>query len=48
MNGPRRKPGPLFALDDPVLDDPSLMKLALDGFGGKNRNRRHPGLRRDR
>jgi hypothetical protein len=29
----RRKPGPLFALDDPILDDPSRIDEALEGFG---------------
>lgn len=29
----RRKPRPLFALDDPVLDDPSRVEEALEGFG---------------
>lgn len=28
-----RKPGPLFALDDPVLDDPRRVDEALAGFG---------------
>ena len=28
-----RKPGALFALDDPILDDPSRADEALDGFG---------------
>jgi hypothetical protein len=28
-----RKPGALFALDDPVLDDPARVDEALDGFG---------------
>jgi hypothetical protein len=27
------KPGPLFALADPVLDDPARVDEALDGFG---------------
>jgi len=31
----RRKPGPLFALDDPVLDDPGRVDEALEGFGGE-------------
>lgn len=31
----RRKPGPLFALEDPVLDDPSRADEALAGFGGE-------------
>lgn len=30
---PSRKPSPLFALDDPVLDDPDRVDEALDGFG---------------
>lgn len=29
----RRKPHPLFALDDPVLDDPHRADEALQGFG---------------
>lgn len=29
----RRKPGPLFALDDPLLDDPQRVDEALEGFG---------------
>jgi hypothetical protein len=29
----RRKPGALFALSDPVLDDPSRVEQALEGFG---------------
>jgi hypothetical protein len=29
----RRKPRALFALDDPVLDDPERVVEALDGFG---------------
>jgi hypothetical protein len=29
----RRKPGVLFALKDPVLDDPSRTEEALEGFG---------------
>lgn len=28
-----RRPGPLFALDDPLLDDPHRVDEALDGFG---------------
>ncbi len=28
-----RKPGPLFALADPVLDDPDRVEEALEGFG---------------
>jgi ribbon-helix-helix protein len=33
-NSPRRpKPRPLFALEDPVLDDPSRTDEALEGFG---------------
>jgi hypothetical protein len=36
LNQPReRKPGPLFALDDPLLDDPERVDEALEGFGGK-------------
>jgi hypothetical protein len=31
----RRKPRPLFALEDPVLDDPSRVDEALAGFGGE-------------
>jgi len=27
------KPGPLFALSDPVLDDPDRVDEALEGFG---------------
>jgi ribbon-helix-helix protein len=30
---PRRKPGALFALSDPVLDDPMRAEEALEGFG---------------
>lgn len=30
-----RKPQPLFALDDPVLDDPGRVDEALEGFGGE-------------
>lgn len=30
-----RKPGPLFALDDPVLDDPHRVDEALEGFGSE-------------
>lgn len=30
----RRKPGALFALSDPVLDDPDRAEQALEGFGG--------------
>jgi Ribbon-helix-helix domain len=30
---PRSKPRPLFALDDPVLDDPDRVDEALEGFG---------------
>lgn len=30
---PRRKPGALFALLDPVLDDPDRAEQALEGFG---------------
>jgi Ribbon-helix-helix protein, copG family len=29
----RRKPGAIFALDDPVLDDPTRVEEALEGFG---------------
>jgi Arc/MetJ-type ribon-helix-helix transcriptional regulator len=29
----RAKPGALFALSDPVLDDPSRVEEALEGFG---------------
>jgi len=29
----RRKPGPLFALNDPILDDPERNDEALEGFG---------------
>ena len=29
----RRKPGALFALSDPVLDDPNRVEEALEGFG---------------
>lgn len=29
----RGKPGPLFALADPVLDDPDRVDEALEGFG---------------
>ncbi len=29
----KRKPGPLFALDDPLLDDPERVDEALEGFG---------------
>lgn len=28
-----RKPGALFALEDPVLDDPARVDEALEGFG---------------
>ncbi len=28
-----RKPGPLFALSDPILDDPDRVEEALEGFG---------------
>ncbi len=36
LNQPRkRKPGPLLALDDPVLDDPERVEEALEGFGGE-------------
>ncbi|HEV7482436.1 MAG TPA: ribbon-helix-helix domain-containing protein [Solirubrobacterales bacterium] len=29
----RAKPGALFALSDPVLDDPERVEQALEGFG---------------
>lgn len=29
----RRKPRPLFVLNDPVLDDPERIDEALEGFG---------------
>lgn len=29
----RQKPGALFALSDPVLDDPNRVEQALEGFG---------------
>lgn len=29
----RQKPGVLFALSDPVLDDPERVEQALEGFG---------------
>jgi hypothetical protein len=29
----RRKPRALFALDDPLLDDPTRVDEALEGFG---------------
>jgi len=29
----RRKPGALFALSDPILDDPDRAEQALEGFG---------------
>ena len=29
----RAKPGALFALSDPVLDDPKRVEQALEGFG---------------
>lgn len=29
----RSKPGALFALSDPVLDDPNRVEEALEGFG---------------
>lgn len=32
-NRAHRKPGPLFALEDPVLDDPARADEALEGFG---------------
>jgi hypothetical protein len=28
-----QKPGPLFVLSDPVLDDPDRVEEALEGFG---------------
>lgn len=31
----RRKPGAIFALDDPILDDPARAEEALEGFGGE-------------
>lgn len=31
----RSKPGPLFALNDPLLDDPSRVDEALEGFGDR-------------
>lgn len=31
----QRKPRPLFALEDPVLDDPSRVDEALEGFGNE-------------
>lgn len=31
----KHKPGALFALDDPLLDDPERVDEALDGFGGE-------------
>jgi hypothetical protein len=31
----RRKPRPLFALEDPLLDDPGRVDEALEGFGGE-------------
>jgi hypothetical protein len=31
----RHKPSALFALDDPVLDDPHRVDEALEGFGGE-------------
>lgn len=31
----RRKPRPLFAFNDPVLDDPDRVDEALEGFGGE-------------
>lgn len=34
LNRPRaRKPGALFALNDPLLDDPGRVDEALEGFG---------------
>jgi len=30
---PRLKPGALFALSDPILDDPARAEQALEGFG---------------
>jgi hypothetical protein len=36
QNQPRqRKPRPLFALEDPLLDDPTRVDEALEGFGDK-------------
>jgi Ribbon-helix-helix domain len=32
---PGRKPGPIFALDDPILDDPNRVDEGLDGFGSE-------------
>lgn len=32
-NRVHRKPGPLFALEDSVLDDPARTDEALEGFG---------------
>lgn len=29
----RQKPGALFALSDPLLDDPARVEQALEGFG---------------
>lgn len=31
----RRKPRPLFALHDPILDDPDRLDEALEGFGAE-------------
>jgi hypothetical protein len=36
LNRPQnRKPRPLFALNDPLLDDPERVDEALEGFGGE-------------
>ena len=36
LNRPqKRKPRPLFALNDPHLDDPERVDEALEGFGGE-------------
>lgn len=32
---PQRKPRPLFALNDPILDDPDRIDEALEGFGNE-------------
>lgn len=31
----RRKPRPLFAFNDPILDDPDRVDEALEGFGAE-------------
>lgn len=31
----RRKPQPLFAFNDPILDDPGRVDEALEGFGAE-------------